>query len=169
MATKKAKVSREDRARDRAQKLAAALEAAARLDGDRVLPLLGRPHDDPELVRLLAELGHTKPPVCESIELRKLGICFAFDAEVDGKPALSQVRFELRRRWTGCAKYPGRLPYGISPDLKTADAERVLASRGRGERMNDTWYAYHFDDHQIAMGFGTRFVETVFVKRPDAE
>ena len=144
---------------DRAALDAAALAAATAFDGDRVVSLLGRTATDPELQRVLAELGYTKP-ITESVDLKKLGIVFSFENGV-----LYQVIFELRRAWTGRKRFPGRLPHGVSPDLATAAAEQVLAEVATGKRTNDSWYAYVFADHEIAMGFGKKFVETVFVVR----
>ena len=144
---------------DRAALEAAAVAAATAFDGDRVIPLLGRSTSDPELQRVIAELGYAKP-IAGDVDLKKLGIVFNFE---DG--ILYQVIFELRRAWTGRKRFPGRLPHGVSPDLATSAAEQVLAETGTGKRTNDSWYAYAFADHEVAMGFGKKLLETLFVIR----
>lgn len=142
------------------------LATALQFDGDRVIPLLGAAIDDDRVVAMLHDLGRTKPPDTNEheIEFKRVGVALVFEGKRDGKPALSQVQFELRRRWTGFSKYLGRLPYGISSDLATSDRETVLADRGAlGASGDENWYSYHFADHEIAMGFGKTVIETVFV------
>jgi len=138
-------------------------------DGARLIPLLRAPHDDKHLVAILRELGHTKdllessrtwPP---SIELKKLGLALQFEGKRTGKPKLLQIQFELRRRWTGHSKYRGLLPYGLSPDLRTADRSTALVGHATKVTEGDDWSYYDFPTHQVAMGFGKTFVETVFV------
>ncbi len=132
-------------------------------DGHRVLAMIGLRYDDPLIVGALADLGYTKPCNGDRVELRKLGISLLFKDK-----HLSQVQFELRRRWTGFAKYLGRLPYGISGDLKKVDALRVLADHAPApERLDDNgWCQYEFPAYTIAMGFGKAYLETVFVMKP---
>ena len=134
--------------------------------GDRVLALLGQAFDSPPITALVAELGAKPRKVTDAdFELKKLGIAFTFDNEVDGRPALSQVRFELRRKWTGHSKFAGVLPYGISPDLSIKEAETVLAGKAMSvEPLNaSAWVTYRFPTHDISLGFGKKLLETVFV------
>ncbi len=149
--------SKETTTKSRTAEKPAPVTTAHGFDGERLVALLGAPMTDPRIAEILRELGYTKP-VNEDVELKKLGIGLSFQDD-----QLRQVRFELRRRWTGCAKYEGRLPYDLSPDLRTKDQATVLADRAPGEPMNDTWYSYKFPTHTLSMGFGKTYVETVFV------
>ena len=51
----------------------------------------------------------------------------------------------------GVVLVPATLPLGISVDLKTKDAETILANRAPGSRMNDSWFKYTFPDFTISM------------------
>jgi hypothetical protein len=134
--------------------------------GDRVLALLGHAFDSPEITALVAELG-AKPRTATTadFELKKLGLLFKFDLEVDGRPALSQVQFELRRKWTGHSKFAGVLPHGLSSDLTIKDAETVLAAQALSvEPLSaNRWVSYRFPTYAISLGFGKKLLETVFV------
>lgn len=131
--------------------------ASSAFDGDRLVALLGASIADPRLVAIIRELGFTKP-IEDDIELKKLGIALVFE---DDK--LHQIQFEIRRKWTGHARYEGRLPYGMSSDLLTKDQATVLAAHAKGSPSSDSWYSYEFPTYEISMGFGKTYVETVFV------
>lgn len=135
----------------------------------RLVELLGVVDTDARLTAVLAELGDTKglagsktwPP---TIELKQLGIALRFSARPSGKAKLQQIQFELRRAWTGYKKYAGLLPYGLSSELRTVERATALgAFSRRTPRVGQDWCFYPFPKHEVAIGFGRTFVETVFV------
>lgn len=160
MPAKKAPATKKAPAKKKAAKKPPAAKApagsSAGFDGDRLVSLLGADITDPRLVAIIRELGFTKP-IADDIELKKLGIALSFEND-----KLRQVRFEIRRKWTGHARYEGRLPFGMSADTLTKDQATVLAAHGTGRVTSDSWYRYDFPSYEISMGFGKTYVETVF-------
>ena len=131
---------------------------AAGFDGTRLVDLLGVQATDERLVQIVRELGYTKP-LGDNVELKKLGIALVLD---DGR--LQQIQFEIRRRWTGHAKYEGVLPYGISSDHATRDAATTLPGHTQDEPLGNTgWGQWQMPGHTVSIGFGKKLIETVFV------
>jgi len=130
-------------------------------EGERLVTLLGASPTDMRVVSILRELGYHKPVGEHGVELKKLGLSLTFDND----KGLKQIQFEIRRAWTGHSRYPGKLPYGISSDHKTKESDATMGGTppARTNSSGGGWAHWDMPGHEIAIGFGKTFIETVFV------
>lgn len=143
----------------------------AAFNGDDALDLLGLAATHERVLAVLGALGHHQPLPDDGklmnagLELLALGFCLAF---TEPPARVRQVRFELRRDWTGCEKFPGRLPWGLSSDLHADDVNTALLGRGRlvTPLGDNGWCHQEIDGYAAAFGFGSDgLLEVLLVTR----
>jgi hypothetical protein len=140
----------------------------AGFNGEDAVGLLGLAAPDERLVAVLLALGHAKPLAADvdELELKRVGFCLEFTS--DTPPRVQQVRFELRRGWTGCKMFPGRLPWGLPSDLRTTAANTALEAHGhlRAPLSANDWCIWDVDGVVASFGFGSNgLLEVLMLER----